>query len=97
MWLFYLEKSRASEALSITDPEGRQALPRAPETMGCQEGSGVEARDQGEESKVGGVGDSAGEGKSILQLCPGPELLRIVFSCGFPSGIWWWSPHPRGH
>lgn len=44
--MFYLEKSRASEALSIPDPEGRQVLPRAPETMGCQGGSSAEARNQ---------------------------------------------------
>lgn len=80
MWLFCLEKSRASEALYIPDPQGRRALPRAPETVGCQGGSGAEAGDQGEESKVGGVGDSSGEGKSILQLCLGPELLGVVFS-----------------
>lgn len=86
MWLFCLEKSRASEALYIPDPQGRRALPRAPETVGCQGGSGAEAGDQGEESKVGGVGDSTGEGKSILQLCLGPELLGVVFSRAFPLG-----------
>lgn len=93
MWLFYLEKSRASEALYIPDPEGRRAFPRAPETMGCQGGSGAEGGDQGEEAEVGGVGNSTREGQSILQPSPGPELLRIICSLGSPSRIWWWTGH----
>ena len=54
--------------------------------MEYQGGSGAQGGNQGEESKVGGVGDSTGEGKSILQLCPGPELLGVVFSHAFPLG-----------
>ena len=84
---------RASEALYIPDPEGRQAFPRAPETTGCQGGSSAEGGDQGEEAEVGGVGNSTGEGQSILQPSPGPERLRIVCSLGSPSRIWWWTGH----
>ena len=49
--------------------------------------------DQGEEAEVGGVGNSTGEGQSILQPSLGPERLRIVCSLGSPSRVWWWTGH----